>query len=558
MASGGASPKTGGRGGITEVSTKTPSLKRTRSAQLGWLTQEYTKILSAVGKPNNIDRVSELYNHLGELWQRYENAHSDYLAEAQLSESKLEKLNEKHEDNRRNYCDARDVMRKYLDEGLGPNTSPLGTPREQMLILEEDEDLQRSRERIQQAERKLDRIDRERRDIERSFQMQEEDLEKMRENLQRLSVEKSRRRATDPRREPLASRPGSKPWLADSPRSPRQQPPLSRDLDEELQAAATATGSGRRSPKLTPRQGKSALQDVRSHIARSGSVATQTLVRDILTEYRQEFQEKEQASRPTQGQPQQQQKTAPVAPAHRVSQQPTRSSRDTAERGTTGAIASNQQHSSAKEESGREERTQPKSRVTQQLPERILSSSSSSDNDSDSSRDWSPPPQLRRSEQRSYQVNPGPRQSSRDRGRPTRDGSRGLTERQAAVEATREFTSGRRHDEDSRRHQSRRYERSTGRQDPEEYTTGRREDDLDERSTGRRDNDLDRRRTGRQDNDLDEYNTGRREDDLEENTTGRRDDDQERASTVSQEFDRRARNNGISVRATSDRGDLRR
>ena len=114
----------------------------------------------------------------------------------------------------------------------------------------------------------------------------------------------------------------------------------------------------------------------------------------------------------------------------------------------------------------------------------------------------------------------------------------------------REFTSGGRHDKDSRRqqrgYQSRRYERSTGRQDLEEYTTGRQDDDLE------------RRRTGRREDDLDEYTTGRRDDDLEEETTGRRDDDQERASTVSQEFSRRAWNNGISVRATSDRGDLRR
>ena len=119
MASGGASPKTGGRGGITEVSTKTPNLKRTRSAQLGWLTQEYTKILAAVGEPNNIDRVSELYNHLGELWERYENAHSDYLAEAQLSESKLEKLNKQHEGNRRDFYQAKEVMKEILARSPG-------------------------------------------------------------------------------------------------------------------------------------------------------------------------------------------------------------------------------------------------------------------------------------------------------------------------------------------------------------------------------------------------------------------------------------------------------
>ena len=376
---------------------KGPNPKHTRSGQLGWLTQCYGKVLAAVGEPDNQDRVSELWNELKDLWEKYESAHSEYLDSAALSQSKLDNLEEQHEEHRSDFLRAQDTMRRYLTTGLsprGPTTSPCGTPREQMLILEEDEDLQRGREEIQRAERELKRIEQQRLEMEKSFELQRADLDKMQENLHQLSVEKSRRRATDPRREPLVSRPGSKPWLTESPRSSRQQPPLSRDLDDELQVATAS--DGRRSPKLTPRQGKSALQDARSHIARSGSVANKTLVSDILTEFRQEVQQKDQASRSVQGQPQQQQKTAPVAPAHCVSQQPPRSSRDTAEHGTTGAIASNQQHSSATEESGRENRTQPKSRVTERLPERNLSSSSSSDNDSDSSRDWSPPPQLRR------------------------------------------------------------------------------------------------------------------------------------------------------------------
>ena len=143
------------------------------------------------------------------MWDRYEMAHSNYVYEAELSDSKARKLDQQHEENRRDFCRAQVTMRKYLtgENRLG---TPMGTPREQLLI-DDDEDLQRGREQIQQAERELERIEQRRLEMEKSFELQRADLEKMQDNLQRLSVEKSRRRATDPRREPLASRPGSKP-----------------------------------------------------------------------------------------------------------------------------------------------------------------------------------------------------------------------------------------------------------------------------------------------------------------------------------------------------------
>ena len=109
MASGGESPTSGARGGMGEASAskKTPSLKRTRSAQLGWLTQCYSKILAAVGEINNEEEVNELYHELNSLWDRYETAHSNFMVEASLSESKLDKMNKKHEDNRKNFHQVR-------------------------------------------------------------------------------------------------------------------------------------------------------------------------------------------------------------------------------------------------------------------------------------------------------------------------------------------------------------------------------------------------------------------------------------------------------------------
>ena len=351
MASGGESPTTGGHGGIggASVSKKGPNPKRTRSAQLGWLTQCYGRVLAAVGEPNNEETVGALWNDLKEFWERYENAHSNYLAEAELSESKLRKLDKQHEDNRRDFCQAQETMRKYLTTGLSPRPAE-GTPRDQLLVVD-DEVLQRSREEYQQVRDDLDRIN-----IERRFQEQAADLARARlsfyeqksaERAQRLEQALRVQQKTPGSRsigqvlqqEPLVSRPGSKPWLTDPPRSPRQHPPLSRDLDEELQAAATAS-DGRRSPGPTPTQGQSALRDVRRHIARSGSVATQTLRKDILNEWRQEVQQEEQASRPDQGHPQQQPGQAPAAPARRVTQQPPKSSRDTAEQESMDATAS--------------------------------------------------------------------------------------------------------------------------------------------------------------------------------------------------------------------------
>ena len=397
MTSGGESPATGGHGGIggASVSKKGPNRKRTRSAQLGWLTQCYGRVLAAVGEPNNEETVGALWNDLKEFWERYENAHSNYLAEAELSESKLRKLDKQHEDNRRDFCQAQETMRKYLTTGLSPRPAE-GTPRDQLLVVD-DEVLQRSREEYQQVRDDLDRIN-----IERQFQEQAADLARARlsfyeqksaERAQRLEQALRVQQKTPSSRsigqvlqqEPLVSRPGSKPWLTDPPRSPRQHPPLSRDLDEELQAAATASDG--RSPGPTPAQGQSALRDVRRHIARSGSVATQTLRKD-LTEWRQEIQEQEQASRPAPGQRQQQPKSAPAAPALRVSQQPPRSSLDTAEQESMGAAAGNragvQQRSSSRDESRQQqEKTLVKSRATAPPP-RPESSSSSSDQDSDS------------------------------------------------------------------------------------------------------------------------------------------------------------------------------
>ena len=50
--------------------------------------------MAAVGEPDNQDSVSELWNELKELWERYENAHSEYLDSTELSQSKLDKLDE--------------------------------------------------------------------------------------------------------------------------------------------------------------------------------------------------------------------------------------------------------------------------------------------------------------------------------------------------------------------------------------------------------------------------------------------------------------------------------
>ena len=224
MASGGESPTIGGQGGIggASASKKGPNPKRTRSAQLGWLTQCYSKILAAVGEPNNTDEVHELHNHLGELWYRYETAHSNYLIEAELSESKLEKLNKQHEDNRRDFYQAQEVMKKYLREGLGPTTSPCGTPSDQMLVTEEeDQDLQRSRQEYEQVREELDRAS-----TERLFAQQAMDLAKARMSFyESKSAERAQRQEQALRsqqktpssrsigqilqQDPLVSRPGS-------------------------------------------------------------------------------------------------------------------------------------------------------------------------------------------------------------------------------------------------------------------------------------------------------------------------------------------------------------
>ena len=96
MASGGRTPTTGGHAGISEQQSRKKGLnpKHIRSGHLGWLTKCYGKVLAAVGEPDNQDSVSELWNELTELWERYENAHSEYLDSTELSQSKLDKLEE--------------------------------------------------------------------------------------------------------------------------------------------------------------------------------------------------------------------------------------------------------------------------------------------------------------------------------------------------------------------------------------------------------------------------------------------------------------------------------
>ena len=175
----------------------------------------------------------------------------------------------------------------------------------------------------------------------------------------------------------------------------------------------------------------------------------------------------------------------------------------------TSSHAGAQQHSSAREESRHQSaKTVVKSRATEPPPD-PESSSSSSEDDNDSDRDWSPPPQLRRSEQRRSRANQPTRQSSQDRSRHRYDGSQGRTERQAAVDAAREFTGARRQEQEDSRGQQGRY--------PSRHR---------EPSTGR--------------------------------PVNGQSSEQDTASTVSQDFRRRAQANDIDVRAPSDRGDLRR
>ena len=346
MASGGKAPTTGDRAGIGEQHSKKKGSnpKHIRSGHLGWLIKCYGKVLAAVGEPDNHDRVSELRNELKELWERYENAHSEYLDSADLSESKLNKLEEQHEEHQNDFLRAQDTMRRYLTTGLLPRRSPSGNSRQQEVAT--DEELERSRQEFQMAQRELDRLE-----AERAFQQQAADLARARLSFYEKSAERSQRRTSEAQGH-LMSMPTQRTSMFFEYTPPRssKSPPLQRSLAVEMQEAAIAAPSSKERAPKTPAEGRSTLREVRRHIARSGSVATQTLRQEILEEWRQDMTEQEDASRPAKGNPQQRLASVPAATAHSVSQQPSRPSRETAEQEATNANASShasiQQHSS--------------------------------------------------------------------------------------------------------------------------------------------------------------------------------------------------------------------
>ena len=229
--------------------------------------------------------------------------------------------------------------------------------------------------------------------------------------------------------------------------------------------------------------------------------------------------EQEEASRPATGHPPQQPTSAPAAPANSVFQQPSRSSRNTAEQEALEFHVDNRAANTMKHppqrriESGHQSsRTVPKSRASQPAPEPESSGSSSSEHDTDSEDDHPPPPPQRHGAQRRGQAEaPAASQSSRERGSHRDGGSQGRTERQSAVETVRAFTGGRRSEEDTTRprsngYQSQEYEPAAASQSAQQPTR--------------------------------------------EPTSY--------TSSIFNEFERRAGANGIDVRAPSDRGDLRR
>ena len=289
MASGGETPTFDRTTSTNQSTKKLPNPKHTRSAQLGWLTQCYGKVLAAVGEPDNQHVVAELCDRLKELWEKYENAHSEYLAATDLSPSKLSKLDNQHEEHRGDYYRAIDTMRRYLNTGLTPRGSLRRThggssEQQQSIIMEE---LENARRDSTEAKRRLEYYD-----MERKFLQQNAELAEMRLSLYEARTEKSeRRRVADYPREPTGS-PRRMSSLIDS------TPPVQRSLATEMQAAATSSNENHVS--TTPTEGHSALRDVRRHIARSGNVATQVLQQEILQEWRQSMSDNA-ASRPVMG-----------------------------------------------------------------------------------------------------------------------------------------------------------------------------------------------------------------------------------------------------------------
>ena len=236
MASGGETPKTDGHAEMGEKRSrrKGPNPKHTRSGQLGWLTQCYGKVLAAVGKPDNRVRVAELLTELQDLWQKYEKAHSEYLASACLSGSKFDELEKQHEEHRGDYYRATETMRRYLTTGLSPRRSPSRTHDERSFVTEEE--LERARRDSLEAKRR-----REYHDTQRKFLQQNEELAQMRLSLlESRSGKSDRSRAVDYLREPTGSPRRMSCLVISPPRSP-QQPPVQRSLETEMQAAAASS-----------------------------------------------------------------------------------------------------------------------------------------------------------------------------------------------------------------------------------------------------------------------------------------------------------------------------
>ena len=232
MASGGETPASGSHAemGGKRSRKKGPNPKHTRSGQLGWLTQCYGKVLAAVGEPDNQARVAELLLELQDLWQRYENAHSEYLASTRLSDSKLDALEKQHEEHRGDYHRSVETMRRYLTTGLSPRRSPRqfheGTPEQRHVIT--DEELEQARRDSIEAKRRLHQAE-----TERQFLKQREELAQVRLSLlESRSGMSDRSRAVDHMREPTESQRRVSPLVISPPRSP-QQPPVQRSLESD-------------------------------------------------------------------------------------------------------------------------------------------------------------------------------------------------------------------------------------------------------------------------------------------------------------------------------------
>ena len=247
---------------------RTVDTRHSRAAYLGQWRQTCRGIFDVISEPNNADAVDDLRCTILRRWELYASAHRVYLAEAELPERKVTKLNTQHDQHAQENDDAIRTLEAYLRREMKAMSrievsTPRHTQRRSPIAIErlpaDELEIDRLRQSVAEIEARLQET-RERivpRDQSTPF-----DVFGIQARQAALQQKTSRSLPPRPTRAPEAVRAatrrspaGSLPVTARTP--PRRTPPRLPPLDTsatQVKARATPT------PAPRPRQGSETQQ----------------------------------------------------------------------------------------------------------------------------------------------------------------------------------------------------------------------------------------------------------------------------------------------------------